>query len=161
MGSPLLDETRAILITCMTLYMLVLVSVPRMQKIWDDCLPSCGAGASSFCSIGRVCDSSPSGLNSITCRRCTCGSKGSWSGKNTFLGRAVRSQDGLVSDHDRSHQRLGPNDVHGSCQVIGQDRESHLGGYFWSVLARKCVAPMRAFMVPNGCSTVSRRTRMA
>jgi hypothetical protein len=43
-GSPLLDETRAILNTCMTLYMLVLVSVPLMKKIWDDCLPSSGAG---------------------------------------------------------------------------------------------------------------------
>jgi hypothetical protein len=30
-----------------------------------------------------------------------------------------------------------------------------------SVLVRKCVAPMRAFIVPNGCSTVSRRWRMA
>ncbi len=27
---------------------------------------------------------------------------------------------------------------------------------FGSVLVRKCVAPMRAFIVPNGCSTVSR-----
>jgi hypothetical protein len=26
---------------------------------------------------------------------------------------------------------------------------------------RKCVAPMRAFILPNGCSTVSRRWRMA
>src|ERR1700684_705594 len=32
---------------------------------------------------------------------------------------------------------------------------------FGSVLVRKCVAPMRAFIVPNGCSTVSRRCRMA
>jgi hypothetical protein len=30
-----------------------------------------------------------------------------------------------------------------------------------SVFVRKCVAPMRAFIVPNGCSTVSRRWRMA
>src|SRR6266481_5003855 len=29
------------------------------------------------------------------------------------------------------HQRLAPDDVHDSCQIIGQDRESHLGGYFW------------------------------
>ena len=43
----------------------------------------------------------------------------------------MRSQDGLVSGRDRGHQRLGPDDVHGPCQVIGQDRESHLGGYFW------------------------------
>ena len=27
-----------------------------------------------------------------------------------------------VSGRDRSHQRLGPNDVHDSCQIVGQDR---------------------------------------
>jgi hypothetical protein len=36
-----------------------------------------------------------------------------------------------ISDHDRSHQGLAPDDVHDPCQVIGQDRESQLGGYFW------------------------------
>jgi hypothetical protein len=36
-----------------------------------------------------------------------------------------------VSGHDRSHQRLGTDDVHDPCQIIGEDRESHLGGYFW------------------------------
>jgi hypothetical protein len=68
----------------------------------------------------------------------------------------MRGRIGSVSGCDRGHQRLGPDDVHDPCQIIGQDRESHLGGYFW-----KCVAPMRAFIVPNGCSTVSRRWRMA
>ena len=86
---------------------------------------------------------------------------GSWSCKNTSPRRALRSRDGSVSGRDRGHQRLGPDDVHGPCQVIGQDRESHIGGYFWKRLVRKCVAPMRAFIVPNGCSTVSRRTRIA
>jgi hypothetical protein len=32
---------------------------------------------------------------------------------------------------------------------------------FGSVFIRKCVAPIRAFIVPKGCSTVSRRTRIA
>ncbi|MEY9555305.1 hypothetical protein ABIF67_009370 [Bradyrhizobium japonicum] len=32
---------------------------------------------------------------------------------------------------------------------------------FGSVTHKKCVAPMRIFSVPNGCSTVSRRVRMA
>src|SRR5262249_29018396 len=32
---------------------------------------------------------------------------------------------------------------------------------FGNVVHRKCVAPMRIFMVPKGCSTVSRRVRMA
>src|SRR5262249_61195888 len=30
----------------------------------------------------------------------------------------------------RSHQRLDPDDVDDPCQIIGQDRESHLGSYF-------------------------------
>ena len=42
--------------------------------------------------------------------------------------------------------------VHDACQIIGQDREC----YFGRVLVRKCVAHA-ALMVPNGCSTVSRR----
>lgn len=30
----------------------------------------------------------------------------------------------------RRDQRLGPDDVHGPYQIIGKDRESHLGGHF-------------------------------
>ena len=37
----------------------------------------------------------------------------------------------MVSGHDRSHQLLAPDDVQDSRQIIGQDRECHLGGYFW------------------------------
>jgi len=33
-----------------------------------------------------------------------------------------------MSGHDRSHQRLSPDDVHDPCQIIGEDREGHLGG---------------------------------
>jgi len=43
----------------------------------------------------------------------------------------MRGSISSVSGCDRSHQRLGPDDVHDPCQIIGQDRESHLGGYFW------------------------------
>jgi hypothetical protein len=32
---------------------------------------------------------------------------------------------------------------------------------FFSLRIKKCVAPMRIFSVADGCSTVSRRTRMA
>src|SRR5258705_12154033 len=56
---------------------------------------------------------------------------GSWPCKNPLRRKSVRSQGRLVLSHDRSHQRLGPDDVHDPCQIIGQDRESHLGGYFW------------------------------
>src|SRR6202007_495932 len=38
---------------------------------------------------------------------------------------------GCVSGRDRSDQRFDPDNVHDPCQIIGQNRESHLGGYFW------------------------------
>ncbi len=65
------------------------------------------------------------------------------------------------SGRDRGDQRLDSDDVHDPCQIIGQNRKGHLGGYFGGVLVRKCVAPMRAFIVPKGYSTVTRRWRMA
>src|SRR5258708_2074455 len=52
--------------------------------------------------------------------------------KTPFQGRRCeKPEPGSVSGHDRSHQRLGPDDVNDPCQIIGKDRESHLGGYFW------------------------------
>jgi hypothetical protein len=57
-----------------------------------------------------------------------------------------------VSGHDRSHQRLGTDDVPDPCQIIGEDRESHLGGYFWKRFGEKVCCPIRAFIVSNGCS---------
>ena len=67
-----------------------------------------------------------------------------------------------VSGRDRSDQRFDPDNVYNPCQIVGQNRESHFGGYFWKRFGEEvCVAPMRAFIVPNGCSTVSRRWRMA
>src|SRR5437016_7100681 len=56
------------------------------------------------------------------------------------LGRVKTASKGIgpearnracLRNRNRSHQRLGPDDVHHSFQVIGEDRESHLGGYFW------------------------------
>src|SRR5438105_848086 len=56
------------------------------------------------------------------------------------LGRVKTASKGIgpearnracLRNRNRSHQRLGPDDVHHSCQVIGENRESHLGGYFW------------------------------
>src|ERR1700686_1403980 len=46
-----------------------------------------------------------------------------------------------VSGHDRSHQRLDTDDVHDPCQIIGQDRESHLGGYFWKRFGEEVCRP--------------------
>jgi hypothetical protein len=46
-----------------------------------------------------------------------------------------------VSGHNRSHQRLGADDVHDPCQIIGEDRESHLGGYFWKRFGEEVCCP--------------------
>ena len=54
-----------------------------------------------------------------------------------------------------------PDDVRRRVSGYRRGPREPSGGYFGSVLVRKCVAPMRAFIVPNGCSTVSRRWRMA
>ena len=35
------------------------------------------------------------------------------------------------SGHNRSEQRLDPDDVHNPGQIVGEDREGHLGGYLW------------------------------
>src|ERR1700749_733494 len=87
---------------------------------------------------------------------------GSWPCKNSPEGEMPIDILGAAGPgHDRSDQRLDPDDVQNAGQIIGEDREGHLGGYLWERLVRKCVAPMRAFIVPNGCSTVSRRCRMA
>ena len=44
---------------------------------------------------------------------------------------------GSVSGHDSRPSRLGPDDVHDPRQIIGQNRESHLGAYFWERFGEK------------------------
>ena len=58
---------------------------------------------------------------------------------------------------DRHQERLDADDVHHARDVVGEHVQRHLGRH----LIRKCVAPIRIFSVPNGCSTVSRRIRIA
>src|SRR4029434_3791431 len=53
----------------------------------------------------------------------------------------MRGRIASVSGCDRSHQLLGPDDVHDPCQIIGQDRESHLGGYFWERFGEEVCRP--------------------
>ena len=64
--------------------------------------------------------------------------------------------DPRVFGRDRSDQRLDTDDIHDPCQIIGQNRERHLGGSFRKRFSQE-VRPLRAFIVPIGCSTVSRR----
>jgi hypothetical protein len=44
--------------------------------------------------------------------------------------RQFSKQAGSVSGRDGGNQRLDPDDIHYSSQIIGQDREGHLGGHF-------------------------------
>jgi hypothetical protein len=41
------------------------------------------------------------------------------------------AKTGPASDRDRGDQRFDPEDIHCSGQIIGQNREGHLGGYLW------------------------------
>ena len=52
---------------------------------------------------------------------------------------------GLVSSRDRSDQRLDPDDVHNPGQIIGQDREGHLGGYLWERFGQGVRRPHAGF----------------
>ena len=66
------------------------------------------------------------------------------------------------SSPDRREERFDTDDVHHAREVVGEHVQRHLGHHFLgSVFIRKCVAPIRIFRVPNGCSTVSRRVRIA
>ena len=40
--------------------------------------------------------------------------------KNAFPMNSVTSQAGSASGHDRSYQRLGPDDVHDPCHIVGE-----------------------------------------
>jgi hypothetical protein len=42
----------------------------------------------------------------------------------------MRDAGSRGSGHDRN-QRLDPDDVHNPGQIVGQDREGHLGGHLW------------------------------
>ena len=50
-----------------------------------------------------------------------------------------------VSGRDRSDQRLDPDDVHDPGQIIGENREGHLGGYFWKRFSQKMRCPHAGF----------------
>ncbi len=65
------------------------------------------------------------------------------------------------SSPDRREERFDTDDVHYSREVVGEHVQRHLRRHFGQRLHQKCVAPIRIFSVPNGCSTVSRHVRIA
>src|SRR5580698_6793386 len=50
-----------------------------------------------------------------------------------------------VSGHDRGDQWLDPDDVHDPGQIIGENREGHLGGYFWKRFCEEVRRPHAGF----------------
>ena len=64
-----------------------------------------------------------------------------------------------VSGRDRCNQRLDPDNVHDPCQIIGQNRETHLGGLllkrFGQKVRRSHVGLHRAERMFDGLSTLA------
>jgi hypothetical protein len=89
---------------------------------------------------------------------------GSWPCKKTYPAKSMRNQDPLVSGCDRGHQRLGSDDVHDPCQIVGQDRESYLGGYFWKRFGEEVCRPHaglhRAERMLDGLATLAHGERV-
>ena len=69
--------------------------------------------------------------------------------------RAARLRWGVLSPH-RGDQRLDAHDVQHAREIKASTCNAISVATFGRRFIRKCVAPMRAFIVPNGCSTVSR-----
>ena len=60
----------------------------------------------------------------------------------------------------RAKPRLDADDIHDARQIVSQHVQRHLGGDLGQRLLKKWVAPIRALIVPKGCSTVPRRWRI-
>jgi hypothetical protein len=61
---------------------------------------------------------------------------------------------------DRFHQSANAQNLHHPFHIVGQDMQRHLGADVPERFIWKCVDPIQNFMVPKGCSTVWRRTRI-
>ena len=61
---------------------------------------------------------------------------------------------------DRLYQSADAENHHHAFHVVGKDVQRHFGADVLQRLHWKCVDPIQDFMVPNGCSTVSRRRRI-
>ncbi len=75
-------------------------------------------------------------------------------------GLGERGCDGRSGPH-RLHERPGAEDLDHSFQIVGQNVKAHLRfDLFEGFHPEVGGAPIQAFIVPKGCSTVARRTRM-
>ena len=64
-------------------------------------------------------------------------------------------------EHHCPHQLFNTQDAHHALEVIGKHMKAHLCAHTRaSVLVKKWVQPIQCLIVPNGCSTVWRRTRI-
>src|SRR6516164_4545004 len=80
--------------------------------------------------IGSCDEMSPSGLGRA---------------KTVSMGVGFESKRRMASGRDRSDQRLDPNDIHYPGQVIGEDREGHLGGHLWERFGQEVRRPHACF----------------
>jgi hypothetical protein len=65
-----------------------------------------------------------------------------------------------VSCVDYLHQTANAQNLHHAFHVVVQDVQRHFGADVLERFIWKCVDPIPDFIVPNGCSIVSRRWRI-
>ena len=73
-----------------------------------------------------------------------------WIGRPYVTSLTLRRLGGA---RNRRHERSDTHDVHDTGQIVGQDVQRHLGGHLGKALHQEVVAPIRALIVPKGCST--------
>ena len=74
--------------------------------------------------------------------------------------RPIRWPAQPVLGPDRFHQSANAQNAHHPFHVVGQDMQRHLGADVLERFMWKCIDPIQDFIVPKGCSTVWRRTRI-
>src|SRR6516164_7477213 len=62
---------------------------------------------------------------------------------------------------DRCYESLHTDDIHDPREIVSEHVQGHFGSNLWQASHQEVCAPIRILSVPNGCSTVSRRRRMA
>ena len=67
--------------------------------------------------------------------------------KTVSMGVGFESKRRMASGHDRSDQRLDPDNVHDPRQIIGEDREGHLGGHLWERFGQEVRRPHACFQL--------------
>lgn len=67
----------------------------------------------------------------------------------------------MLSRPEGREERFNSEDRQHSLQVIGQDLQAHLGRHVFQPSRPEVGRPIQSLSVPNTCSTVCRRVRIA